>query len=409
MEYVRQEGRTAYREKASPLTIHRLTFWEGAMTVVGATIGSGVLGLAYASRDAGWPILILWLVVAGICSAISMAYVAEVSMRTKAPLQLSGLAEKYIGRVGSWLLFFAVGATSFCSLIAYTSGCGKILSEIFQISPELGSLLFIVPATAVVWLGLKATGVAEKFMSGGMVVLLFLLVGASLVSARVPMDDILYSHWAYAMPVFNIAVFCYAVQYVVPELARGMRHAPHQVMPSILTGMGISFAILALVPLSVFLILPVDEITEVASLAWGRALGHNVFFLVVNIFAFCAMMTSFWAIAESFLANMVDKFHLSPRRLSVSRVLSLIFIVVPPFLLAYSQMVGFVNALFWAGTFGGILMSVLPVVMIYKARKHGDQEPAWSCGWLAHPVVATIITAVFAGTGVYALISFLGI
>ena len=194
MEYVRQEGRTAYREKASPLTIHRLTFWEGAMTVVGATIGSGVLGLAYASRDAGWPILILWLVVAGICSAISMAYVAEVSMRTKAPLQLSGLAEKYIGRVGSWLLFFAVGATSFCSLIAYTSGCGKILSEIFQISPELGSLLFIVPATAVVWLGLKATGVAEKFMSGGMVVLLFLLVGASWHASRTASGHAVDSH-----------------------------------------------------------------------------------------------------------------------------------------------------------------------------------------------------------------------
>lgn len=36
------------------------------MLVVGSTIGSGVLGLAYASRLAGWPVPFVWLVVAGI-------------------------------------------------------------------------------------------------------------------------------------------------------------------------------------------------------------------------------------------------------------------------------------------------------------------------------------------------------
>ena len=101
------------------------------MMVVGSTIGSGVLGLAFASRNAGWPVLLTWLVVAGFFSVISMLYVAEATLRTARPLQLSGLAEKYVGKVGSWLMFFSVGATSFCSLIAYTSGCGKILSEFF--------------------------------------------------------------------------------------------------------------------------------------------------------------------------------------------------------------------------------------------------------------------------------------
>ncbi|WP_337798760.1 hypothetical protein [Acidaminococcus timonensis] len=38
------------------------------MLVVGATIGSGVLGLAYASRKAGWPVLLTCLLVAGFLS-----------------------------------------------------------------------------------------------------------------------------------------------------------------------------------------------------------------------------------------------------------------------------------------------------------------------------------------------------
>lgn len=258
MEYVNElDTISAGAAKDAALKVHRLTFMEATMMVVGSTIGSGVLGLAFASRNAGWPVLLTWLVVAGFFSVISMLYVAEATLRTARPLQLSGLAEKYVGKVGSWLMFFSVGATSFCSLIAYTSGCGKILSEFFGISVELASVLFAVGATTVVWMGLKATGVAEKYLSSGMTAMLIILVGASFLSARVPVADIFYTHWLYAVPVFNIAVFCYAVQYIVPEISRGFTHDPGKLVPSIMAGAGISFFILALVPLAVFLMLPV--------------------------------------------------------------------------------------------------------------------------------------------------------
>ena len=154
------------------------------MLVVGSTIGSGVLGLAYASRLAGWPVPFVWLVVAGIFSGISMLYVAETALRTQEPLQLSGLAEKYVGRIGSWLIFFSVGATSFCSLIAYTAGCGRILSECTGLTPELAGILFAAAATVVVWGGLKVTGVAEKFLSLGMIIMLLLLAGPTVEVVR---------------------------------------------------------------------------------------------------------------------------------------------------------------------------------------------------------------------------------
>lgn len=409
MEYVNELDKVAAGAASkTALKVHRLTFLEATMMVVGSTIGSGVLGLAYASRHAGWPILVVWLVVAGFFSLASMLYVAETTMRTNAPLQLSGLAERYIGRIGSWLLFFSVGATSFCSLIAYTSGCGKILSEIFSISVEWGSLLFAVLAAVIVWLGLKATGIAEKFLSTGMVILMVLLVRASFLSARVPIADIMYTNWGYAIPIFNITVFIYAVQYIVPELSRGLSHRPRQIVPSIVAAFGISFIILALVPLSVFLMLPVGEITEVASIAWGRALGHHLFFLVVNIFAFCAMLTSYWAIAESFLTNMVERFGFRSETDWRTRAFCLLVIAVPPFILAYSGLVSFVNALFCAGTFGGIIMSILPVLMLRNARKEGDKQPAWQCGLWAHPIIQVLVIAIFVGAGVYAVFSMLG-
>lgn len=411
MEYVNELDKVTVgaAKKEAALKIHRLTFWEATMLVVGSTIGSGVLGLAYASRSAGWPVLLTWLVTAGFFSLVSMLYVVETTMRTKEPMQLSGLAQRYVGKVGSWAIFFSVGATSFCSLIAYTSGCGRILSELFGISVEMGSLLFAIPATVIVWLGLKATGVAEKFLSSGMVVLLILLVGGSFLSANVPVADILYANWKYAVPVFNITVFCYAVQYIVPELSRGLSHRPQQVVPSIAAAFLISLVILAVVPFAVFLMLPVEQITEVASIAWGKALGHQIFFIVVNLFAFCAMLTSYWAIAESFLTNMVDRLGFKSETDIKTRAFCLITIAVPPFILAYSGLVSFVNAIFSAGTFGGIIMSIMPVAMLRSARKHGDQDPIWKCcGWISHPIMQGVVIAVFISAGIYALLSICG-
>ena len=103
MEYVNELDTISARaaQKDAALKVHRLTFMEATMMVVGSTIGSGVLGLAFASRNAGWPVLLTWLVVAGFFSIISMLYVAEATLRTTKPLQLSGLAEKYVGKIGS--------------------------------------------------------------------------------------------------------------------------------------------------------------------------------------------------------------------------------------------------------------------------------------------------------------------
>lgn len=408
MEYTESENLETAEEENGNLEVRRLTFTEAVMLVVGATIGSGVLGLAYASRKAGWPVLITWLLAAGFLSVASMLYVAETALRTRRPLQLSGLAEKYVGKAGSWLIFFSVGATSFCSLIAYITGCGKILSTFLGLPLEEASLLFSIGATAVVWLGLKVTGAAEKFLGLGMILMLVLLVGASFLRARVPLDEILYAHWTWGIPVFNIAVFCYAVQYIVPELARGFRDRPEKLVPAILGGTGISFLILALMPLAVFLMLPGKEITEVASLSWGRALENPLFYLLVNFFAFCAMLTSFWAIAESFLTNCIERLGFRSERDIRSRALCLAFIVIPPIFLASSGLVGFVSAIFSAGTFGGIIMSVLPVFMLRSARKKGDQEPCWQCGWLAARPIQELVLVVFLASGVYALLSMAG-
>lgn len=390
------------------LSVKRLTFWEAALIIVGANIGSGILGLAYSIRKAGWPILLLWLIMAGVFTTVSMLYVAETTLRTRKTMQLPGLAEKYVGKAGSVLVFISVCANSIGCMIAYTNGSGNILSQILGVSRPVGSLLFTIPAIVVVWFGLKATGVAEKFISSGMIVLLTIIIGFSFLSGKAEVSRAIYSNWIYAVPVFNVAIFCYIAQYAVPELARGLRHDAKALPKAITIGMLITGILLALVPLAVISLTGPDSVTEVATLAWGQALGTWAFF-AANLFALCAMMTSYWAVGGSMLTNIVDMFKFKSEDDPKTRVTAIACVALPPFALAYSGLVSFVDAIYLAGTFGGVIMSILPALMLNSARKNGDMEPSWKCGWYASKGMQAVIITLFCAAAVYALFNLAGI
>lgn len=402
-----QETNAVLTEEGA-LSVKKLTFWEAAMIIVGANVGAGILGLAYSARKAGWPILLMWLIVAGIGTTLSMLYVAETTLRTKKPMQLPGLAEKYVGKLGAVLVFISVCANSIGCMISYTSGSGEILAELLGLSPAAGSLLFTIPAVLVVWFGLKATGIAEKFISTGMIVLLAVIIGASFLSGKADISQAIYTNWTYAVPVFNVAIFCYIAQYAVPELARGLRHDARALPKAVTIGMLITGILLALVPLAVISLTGPDNVTEVATLAWGQALGTWAFF-VANLFALCAMMTSYWAVGGSMLTNIVDMFKFKSENHRPTRLIALVCVALPPFILAYSGLVSFVDAIYLAGTFGGVIMSILPALMLNNARKKGDMEPPWKCGWYASHWVQAVIIILFCAAALYAILDLAGL
>ncbi|MCO1688063.1 amino acid permease, partial [Pseudomonas aeruginosa] len=293
---------------SSGLEVKRLTFLEAVAMIVGTNIGAGVLSMAYASRKAGFMPLLLWLAVAGLFTTISMLYVSETALRTRTHNQLSGLAQRYVGSFGAWAIFLSVAVNSIGALIAYMSGSGKILSAFFGISPALGSVLFFIPAAGVLYLGLSAIGKGEKFISIGMVSMILILVAATLLNDNTEFARLLEGDWIYMVPVFNIAVFCFSAQYIVPEMARGFSHAPERLPKAVITGMLTTFVLLSIVPLSVIALTGLENQSEVATLAWGKALGEWAFF-TANTFALCAMLTSYWGLGGSFLTNIFDKFH----------------------------------------------------------------------------------------------------
>src|SRR5699024_7665994 len=188
----------------SSLRIENISFWDGVSIIVGSSIGAGILSLAYGTKNAGFPVLVFWVLVTGLFTTISMLYVAETTLRTKKPFQLSGLAETYVGKVGAWLMFAAVFGNSLGALIAYTTGSGEVISELLNIPPILGSILFFIPAVVVVWFGLKAVGAAEKIITACMVIMVLLLVLATVIGPGLKGEYLTYMNVSVSIPIFTL-------------------------------------------------------------------------------------------------------------------------------------------------------------------------------------------------------------
>lgn len=246
-----------------------LSFVEGVSMIVGTNIGAGVLSIAYASSKAGFLPLLFWLVLVGSLTTVTMLYVAESTLRTRKHLQLSGLSKRYVGGFGALMMFLSVCVNSVGALTAYMTGSGKLLHSLFGISPALGSVLFFVPAAGVLYLGLKAIGRGEKFISIGMVVMISVLVIATLLKETTRVGYLLDGNWLYMVPVFNVVAFCFSAQYIVPEMARGFADKPEKLPKAIMVGMALTFTLLALVPLSVISLNGLDNISDVATISWG--------------------------------------------------------------------------------------------------------------------------------------------
>jgi len=394
-----------YEEGA--LKVRRLTPLEVIFTVVGCGIGSGCLGTAYSARLAGFPVITFWLIVSGITTLFSMYYVAETALRTRRMMQLPGLAERYVGPVGKILVFLAVTLNSFSCLIAYFNGSGNIINTLLGIPDWVGTLMFLIPGMLVVFFGLKAVGIASKYLSIAMTVMLVILCGASMISKDADLSRLFVSNWSYAIPVFNVAAFSYIGQYLVPDLARGLSHDPKKLAPAMLIGQIITAALLILVPLGCFAISPADEISQVATIAWGQALGAWALY-TANIFALIAMFTSFCPISQTLISSIVDFFKFKSDSDNKIRVPIMLVVYAVPLFLVFGGFVGFVDAIYFSGTFCAAIMAILPVFMLNSARKKGDIEPVWTCGWMASKPMQAIIIILYGSTVFYAIFSAMG-
>lgn len=379
---------------------------QGVALIFGTNIGAGILSLPYAGRNGGFLALFLALVIAGTLTTISMLYVAEASLRTKRPMQLSGLAEQYLGNWGRWAVFVAIMVNGTGALIAYAAGSGELLNNLIGIPPIAGTLVFFLIGSIIMYKGLEATGVSELLITTAMALIIFILCGWTFIGPGISLSNVWVFNPYFIIPIMNLAVFTFMAQYVVPELARGMeKQHSAQISKAIIAGMVVTGFMLSLVPFAALGLLG-QSVSEVVTLSWGEKLGQSAYYMA-NVFALLAMFTSFMAIGYTTMRNVIDIAHWPQH--GKQRAIAVLITVLIPLFISLAGFGGFVSALSYAGGLAGVIMSIVPVLLLNTSRVRGDRDPAWTVGWSSHPIIQWTIILVYGLAGLYSVGTILGI
>ncbi len=354
---------------------NRLSFVEATAIIAGYGIGGGVLALPYLIARNGLAASALIVAAAYAASLILHLYIAELATGDGSGNQIVELFKKYLftGKFGpafTWAFFAIMGIVFLTNLAAYVAGGNAVLAQALGLQPPWGAVLFYLLAASVAALGLKALGRAEKWAVIGMATLFLVLGAASAISRiRAGAPSMAWQASLRALPasangilaLFGMAMFCFAAFFSVPQAALGLRDRPRLIGKAVALGLGINGFLIVLV--TALSLISSDTVTEIATVAWARALGPWAE-LIGAAFVILAMLTSYWSISFA-LSTIVQE------RLRAPRLLAWFLATAPTLALALLGLGGFMDFMRTAG--GGIAILIallfLPAYSRYRRTK----------------------------------------
>ncbi len=372
-------------------TKDHLTFMEAASTVAGYGIGAGIMAVPYLAVRSGVLPLVGIMVVAYLISILFHLMIVDMVMRDGGKTQLMEVLAKYLftgwgGKLFTWLFFILIVFAFFGTLITYIVGGGEALNGTFDVPLVLGFFITYLLAAVVVFFGLKAVGVVEKFSVIGIAVVVSALLILSLFRPFHLTMLVKGAGVKEALALYGMIMFSFYSMFSVPQAVKGLAWKPRLAPWAVVTGIGITFFTVLLITLAAMGVS--KEVTKIAIQGWSDAIGPLAAYFG-TIFVLLAFLTSFWSISLA----LADVLH---ERLRWNDKLCWLLATLPCLLVSFFKLQNFLEYLRLTGGVIGILLVVIMVPAYISVKKKGEvKKPAWSLGYFGGGVFLWIVVIGF--------------
>lgn len=344
-------------------------------TLTGFTIGAGILGIPFVIAQAGFITGMIDILIIGMAILMVNLYLGEVSLRTKGNHQLTGYAEKYLGKLGKKIMSFTMVFGLYGGLIAYTIKEGEFLANLF--GPIFGgsillySLIFLFVGSIFIFGGIRAIKNGELYMV--LLIIIILLFFSIFSFNKVIIKNLTGFTTDFFLP-YGVILFAYLATAAIPELREELGKNKDLLKKAIMIGTIIPIIIYMLFA---FIIVGVTGtyVTDGAIIGLGEVLGNNILILGL-IFGILTMATSFLAVGLALKEMFNFDFKVNTK---LSSSLVIIVPLIAALILINSKISNpFFQVLDITGVISGGLAGALIVLMHYKAKKQGNREPEYS-------------------------------
>lgn len=370
----------------------RLTTFEAISMIVGNSIGTGIIAVPYlATRNS--MLDVVWMVgLAYIINVILHLIIAELSYNNGgAQLVKSFEGELFHGtmkKVFSWFVFVVYGLAIMVGVSGNINGGAQIFVNWFDLPLPAAQVLYYLLAGSVVFMGMKAVGIAQKYA----VALLMGIVAVMTIATLLRPLNALYAapfHLNNLLALYSMIVFATSANQAVIQVVKGLAGNAKKIRAAIFIGFGLSSLFVLVVTMSVLLGTKTDINKELAYMQLGESLGSWAVILA-GIFSLFALLTTFW----SNTLALRDVVH---EQISIGNRLSWLLATIPCVLFAVFGVSSFIVL---TRVMSGVvvLVSIMLVLTYGKSRRKAGTSPI--CGMIGTVpfqvlmVLSTIVSAV---------------
>ena len=370
----------------------QFTTFEAISMIVGNSIGTGIIAVPYlAVRNSMWDVV--WMVAfAYIVNVILHLIIAELSYNNGGvQLVKSFEGELFHGKmkkIFSWIMFVVYGLAIMVGVSGNINGGAQIFVNWFGLPLWAAQLIYYLIAGSVVFMGMKAVGIAQKYSVALLLVIVAVMTAGTFLHPR----NTLYTapfHINNLLALYSMVVFATSANQAVIQVVKGLNGDSKRIRKTIFTGFGLSSLFVLVVTLTVLLGTKGAVDKELAYMQLGESIGGWALILA-GIFSLFALLTTFWSNTLA-LRDVVHEQVGTGNRVSwlIATVPCILFAVfgVSSFIVLTRIMSGVV-----------VLVSIMLVLTYGKSRKKVGSSPI--CGifgtvpFQVLMMVSTIVSAV---------------
>ncbi|PRM16895.1 Tyrosine-specific transport protein [Haemophilus influenzae] len=355
------------------------------LLVAGTMIGAGMLAMPLTSAGIGFGFtLVLLLGLWALLTFTALLFV-ELYQTAESDAGIGTLAEQYFGKAGRIIATAVLIIFLYALIAAYVSGGGSLLKDLLPESfgDKVSILLFTVIFGSFIIIGTHSVDKINRVLF--FVMLAVFAIVLILMLPEIKFDNLMATPIDNALIISASPVFFTAFGFhgSIPSLNKYLGGNVKALRFSILVGSAITLCAYILWQLSTHGLLTQNEFLQIlkedATLnglvkATFAITGSNVIASAVKLFSTLALITSFLGVGLGLLECIEDllkrSFNVTAGRISLG-----LLTFIPPLVFALFYPEGFILALGYAGQMFAFYAVVLPVSLVWKARRTHTNLP----------------------------------
>jgi tyrosine-specific transport protein 1 len=355
------------------------------LLVAGTMIGAGMLAMPLTSAGIGFGFTLVLLLGLWALLTFSALLFVELYQTAESDAGIGTLAEQYFGKAGRIIATAVLIIFLYALIAAYISGGGSLLRDLLPESfgDKVSILLFTVIFGSFIVIGTHSVDKINRVLF--FVMLAAFAVVLSLMLPEIKFDNLIATPIDNALIISASPVFFTAFGFhgSIPSLNKYLDGNVKALRISILIGSAITLFAYILWQMSTHGLLTQNEFLQIlkedATLnglvkATLAITGSNIIAGAVKLFSTLALVTSFLGVGLGLLECIEDllkrSFNISSGRISLG-----LMTFIPPLVFALFYPEGFILALGYAGQMFAFYAVVLPVSLVWKARRAHTNLP----------------------------------